>query len=89
MTKVHITVEITLNVELKTSATIRYRFNDFETSLSFFNELKQIDLVLEAGILFELLSQNKIYLGKNLPVLVETKFVWIFTGTIKINFGKK
>lgn len=47
---------------------------------------KQIDILpLRAGIFFYRLCDKRCNLGKNMTVLYETKFGWIFTDTIEIN----
>lgn len=49
-----------------------------------FNLSKEIDILLGAEIFYELLENEKIYLGENLPVLQLTRLGWIFTGCLKI-----
>lgn len=48
-----------------------------------FNQPSQIDILLGAGIFFELLNQNQIKLNQG-PTLQDTKLGWIITGHIPI-----
>ncbi|XP_050303785.1 uncharacterized protein LOC126741423 [Anthonomus grandis grandis] len=50
-----------------------------------FNTPKQIDLLLGAGIYFDLLQEGIIRLGKNMPILKETVLGWILTGNLNLN----
>lgn len=54
-----------------------------------FNVPKQIDLILGAGIFFDLLKNNKIRLGDNLPILQATYLGWVFAGKLNVHEYKK
>lgn len=49
---------------------------------------RDVDILLGANIFWELILDEKIKLGQNLPTLVNTKFGWILTGTIPLNINK-
>ena len=55
-----------------------------------FNVPKDIDLLLGASIFYDLLENEKIKLGNNMPTLQKTCLGWIFLGAIKckINYQK-
>lgn len=54
-----------------------------------YNEPKQIDILIGANLFYELLGFGKIRLGKNSPVLQETKLGWILTGSIFLGSSMK
>ncbi|XP_072400545.1 uncharacterized protein [Diabrotica undecimpunctata] len=53
-----------------------------------FNCPKEIDLLLGAHIFWDLILQDKISLGKNFPLLINTQLGWVVTGTVPINSDK-
>lgn len=109
--------QMVTNISYKTQATIKSKFDTFQTSLSFlvlskiteklptfrfekskikyprninladerFNIPKEIDMLLGAGIFYELLLSGRIRLGENMPTLHETRLGWIFTGVLNFN----
>lgn len=57
-----------------------------------FNYPKEIDLLIGASIFYEILKTEKIYLGKNFPVMQNTVFGYILTGSMpggRRNQGQK
>lgn len=50
-----------------------------------FNIPKSIDILLGAGIFFDLIKHGKIKLENNQPILQETILGWIVTGNLQIN----
>lgn len=51
-----------------------------------FNQSQAVDLLLGTGIFYNLLLQGQICLGKNLPLLQNTKLGWIVAGSVGGNF---
>lgn len=55
-----------------------------------FNISKQVDLLLGANILFDVLCIGQIKLGIGKPVFQKTKFGWVLTGSMRsenLNFN--
>ncbi|XP_050294294.1 uncharacterized protein LOC126734640 [Anthonomus grandis grandis] len=52
-----------------------------------FNIPKEIDLLIEAEIFFDLLKEGRMKLGTVGPVLQETYFGWIITGNLNFNIN--
>lgn len=47
-----------------------------------FYEPSEINMLLGAGIFWQILTQQKIHLGKSMPILYSTQFGWIISGSI-------
>lgn len=56
--------------------------NNINLSDPHFNESRKVDLLLGAGIFYNLLLQGQISLGKNLPLLQNTRLGWIVAGSV-------
>ncbi|XP_066259137.1 uncharacterized protein [Euwallacea similis] len=54
----------------------------------YFNEPKNIDILLEVDIFYDLLGSGKIKLGEKLPVLQETSLGWVISGNLA-GFGSR
>ena len=54
-----------------------------------FNMSRPIDILIGGEIFFEIISNNKYNLRKGLPILIETVFGWILTGTINQQMSTK
>lgn len=53
-----------------------------------FNVTRRIDMIIGAGQFFDFLREGKVRLAANLPMLIETVFGWIVTGTLKETVGE-
>lgn len=47
----------------------------------FYNSCK-VNILIGAGLFFELLAAERLYLGKNFPILQKTKLGWVVSGTL-------